>query len=74
MREVASGSALTEDGTLIDAGVGVIRALTRRPNGQLKVGLRFEGRLSFRTGGLTLGEDKLRVGPVAAGALILGFR
>lgn len=74
MREVAAGSALTGDGTLIDAGAGVIRSLTRRPNGQLKVGLRLEGRLSFRTGGLTLGEDKLRVGPVVAGALILGFR
>ena len=74
MREVAAGSALTADGTLIDAGVGFIRALTRRPGGMLKVGLRVEGRLSFRSGGLTLGEEKLRIGPVIAGALTVGFR
>ena len=74
MREVAAGSALTADGTLIDAGVGFIRALSRTPGGMLKVGLRVEGRLSFRSGGLTLGEEKLRVGPVVAGALTLGFR
>jgi hypothetical protein len=74
MREVAAGSALTGDGTLIDAGAGFFRTLTRRPGGMLKTGLRVEGRLSFRSGGLTLGEDKLRVGPVVTAALTLGFR
>ena len=74
MREVAAGSALTADGTLMDAGVGVIHALTRRPNGLLRVGLRLEGRLSFRSGGLTLGEEKMHIGPVIAGALTMGFR
>ena len=74
MREVAAGSALTADGTLVDAGAGFIRALTRRPGGMLRVGVRVEGRLSFRSGGLTLGEEKLRIGPVFAGGLTVGFR
>jgi opacity protein-like surface antigen len=74
MREVAAGSALTGDGMLTDAGVGLIRALTRRPNGILKTGVRVEGRLSFRSGGLSLGKEDMSVGLVIAGALTLGFR
>lgn len=75
MRETAGGNTLTEDGFLTAAGVGVDYLWRNSPRASVhRLGLRIEGRLNLRSGGLALGEDKLRAGVAAAASLIMGFR
>ena len=74
-RETAGGSSLSADGLLFDGGIGWLHLWRDRTRGSLRrLGLRVDGTLAFRSGGLTLGEDKLRLGPVVIGALTMGFR
>jgi hypothetical protein len=75
MREVAGASTLTADGLTGEAGVGMTRVWRERPRGALRqIGFRVDGRVQFRAGGLTLGDDTLRLGPAVGGALTMGFR
>jgi hypothetical protein len=75
MRETAGGNTLTADGLLTSAGVGVDYLWRDRVAGGIRrTGLRIDGRVNFRSGGLTLGEDELRVGPAVAALIILGLR
>jgi hypothetical protein len=75
LREVAAGSALADNGWSTDAGAGWTYLLRDRSQGGLRrLGLRIDGRLEIRSGGVAFGEDKLRIGPVAGGALMMGFR
>jgi hypothetical protein len=73
LREVAAGSALVENGISSEIGVGWTYTLRSRA-GRRRLGLRLDGRLEMRSGGVTFGEDKLRFGPVVGGALTMGFR
>lgn len=67
MRELAGESSLIENGIIANVGVGVKYWWSDR------VGLRAEGRASARSAGISLGEDKVRIGPVAAAGLIVRF-
>lgn len=74
MRELAGSGALTEDGLVANAGVGMKYWWgTSTPGRQKRIGLRVEGRLSIRSGGITLGERSVRVAPIASGGLIFRF-
>lgn len=75
LRETAGGSSLVGDGLSVDAGVVMMYLWRDRPRGTLRrLGLRLDGKIAFRSGGLTLGEDTLRAGPAVGGALTMGFR
>jgi hypothetical protein len=75
LRETAGGNTLTGDGLLTSAGVGVDYVWRDRVAGGIRrMGLRIDGRVNFRSGGLTLGEDKLRVGPAVAALIMMGLR
>jgi hypothetical protein len=75
MRETAGGNTLTADGLVTSAGASVDYLWRNRVAGGVRrMGLRVDGRVNFRSGGLTLGEDKLRVGPAVAASIIMGFR
>jgi len=74
MRELAGSGALVEDGFVANAGVGMKYWWGTATPGQAKrIGLRVEGRLSIRSGGITLGEKSVRVAPIASGGLIFRF-
>jgi len=74
MREMAARGLLREDGVIVNAGAGLRYWWRERPGGALRrLGLRFEGRASIRSSGLSLGEQKSRIAPVVSGGLILGF-
>ena len=74
MREMADGGLLREDAVVVNAGAGLRYWWRARPRGMLRrVGLRFEGRASVRSSGLSLGEQAARVAPVFSGGLIFGF-
>jgi hypothetical protein len=74
MRELAGSGALAEDGFVANAGAGMKYWWGTATPGQAKrIGLRVEGRLSIRSGGITLGERSVRVAPVASGGLIFRF-
>jgi len=73
MRELTGQNSLLEDGLVGSIGGGVKYlwkdpARTRfRP-----VGFRIEGRVSWRARGLSIGPDRLRLTPGAAGSVIFG--
>ncbi|HEX5215311.1 MAG TPA: hypothetical protein VFV98_07580 [Vicinamibacterales bacterium] len=71
LRELVGDGALIEDGIVGDAGAGF--KYMKSGTGRRRVGFRVEGRLEMRHSGVTLGEDKLRMSPVIAGGLIIGF-
>ena len=74
MREMAARGLLREDGVIVNAGAGLRYWWRERPRGALRrLGLRFEGRASIRSSGLSLGEQTSRIAPVFSGGLILGF-
>lgn len=74
MRELTGRSSLLEDGLVGHAGVGV-KYLWKDPARARfsPVGFRIEGRALLRSGGLSIGEDRVRFTPVVAGSLIIGL-
>lgn len=75
IREISSisAAALYNDGAIIDGGVGVKVWLREQGKGRVKrVGLRFEGRVGARTGGLKLDNKSGHVVPAFIGSLIIG--
>lgn len=74
VRETAGGRSLVADGAIGNAGAGVKYWWRQRPDSRLqRIGLRVEGRVSLRSGALTLGENKVRFAPVIVGGIIFGF-
>jgi hypothetical protein len=74
VRETAGARSLVADGVVGNAGAGMKYWWRQRPGARLqRIGLRVEGRLSLRSGALTLGESKVRFAPVVLGGIIFGF-
>jgi hypothetical protein len=74
MRELAGGNSLVEDGIIGTAGAGLRHWWRQTGAGAVKrMGLRLEGRVLIRTGGLEFGSADLRITPAASGLLIVGF-
>jgi hypothetical protein len=75
LREAADLAAggLYEDGTLTEAGGGMKIWLLDRAKGRVKrLGIRIEGRVGVRTGGISLDTRSTHILPVFAGSLIIG--
>jgi len=75
MRETAGGATLTGDGFIGGGGVGYRRwfKTSSGKGGVKKMGMRFEARAVVRSGGLSLGESSVHVGPGFAAHLVWGF-
>lgn len=71
-RELDLGRALAEDTFHGTAGFGW-RHWWGQPKGRTRSGLRASGGVEIRTGGLTLSESSVRVGPIAAVHVFFGF-
>ncbi len=71
-RELDDSRSLAEDTFHGTASVGW-RHWWGRPTGRKRSGLRASGGVEFRTGGLTLGESSVRIGPTAAVHVFFGF-
>ena len=74
MRETAGGATLTGDGFIGGGGLGYRRWFKTNGKGGVKrMGMRFEARAVVRSGGLSLGESSVHVGPGFAAHLVWGF-
>jgi hypothetical protein len=74
MRETAGGATLTGDGFIGGGGLGYRRWFKTNGKGGVKrMGMRFEARALVRSGGLSLGESSVHVGPGFAAHLVWGF-
>jgi len=74
MRETAGGNTLTGDGLIAAAGLGHRHWWRTNGKGAVKrAGLRFEGRVDIRSGGISIGDSGIRFGPAGAVHLVLGF-
>jgi len=74
MRETAGGATLTGDGFIGGGGLGYRRWFKTNGKGGVKrMGMRFEARAVVRSGGLSLGESSVHIGPGFAAHLVWGF-
>jgi hypothetical protein len=74
MRETAGGATLTGDGFIGGGGLGYRKWFKTTGKGGVKrMGMRFEARALVRSGGLSLGEDSVRIGPGFAAHIVWGF-
>jgi hypothetical protein len=74
MRETAGGATLTGDGFIGGGGLGYRRWFRTNGKGGVKrMGMRFEARAVVRSGGLSLGESSVHVGPSFTAHLVWGF-
>jgi hypothetical protein len=74
MRETAGGATLTADGFIGGGGLGYRRWFKTNGRGGVKrMGMRFEARAVVRSGGLSLGESSMHIGPGFAAHLVWGF-
>ena len=72
-RDLTGNDSLVEDGLIGNAGGGMKYLWNPAARGFRIAGFRVEGRALLHTRGLTIGEDRLRVTPAAAGSLIIAF-
>ena len=73
MRELGGDNVVAENGIIGSAGFGVKYWWRDPATGSRKIGLRLEARANARTGGIALGEDKLRVAGVGFAGLMFGW-
>ena len=74
MRETAGGATLTSDGFTGGGGLGYRRWFKTTGKGNVKrMGVRFEARAVVRSGGLSLEEGSVHVGPSFAAHFVWGF-
>ena len=71
-RELHEGEALAED-TFHGTGSIGWRHWWGQPRGRARSGFRVSGGVELRTGGLTLSESSVRIGPTAAFHVFFGF-
>lgn len=75
MRELSeiSATGVYDDGAIVDGGAGMKMWWRDRPSGRIKrFGLRVEGRVGVRTGGLQLDDKSAHIVPAFIGSLIIG--
>jgi len=75
MRELSelSAAGVYDDGAIIDGGGGFKMWWRERANGKVKrLGLRLEGRVGVRTGGLSLDDKSAHLVSTIVGSLIIG--
>ena len=73
MREIASDRALSEDGWLVNGGLGVKYWPGANPAGQGAFGLRGEFRVLTRKDGIAIDDGGFRIWPVVAGSAVVRF-
>jgi hypothetical protein len=75
MRELSeiSATGVYDDGAIVDGGAGMKLWWRDRPSGRIKrLGLRVEGRVGVRTGGLALDDKSAHIVPAFIASLIIG--
>jgi hypothetical protein len=74
MRELGGERVLVDDGLVGTVGAGVKYWLRVRPSGRVKrTGVRVEGRVVVRSGGLSFGDRSAGIAPAVAGSFILAL-
>jgi hypothetical protein len=74
MRDLTGNDSLVEDGFAGSVGGGMKYLWNQAADGGFRVaGFRVEGRVLAHKGGVSIGEDRVRWTPAAAGSLIFGF-
>jgi len=74
LRQVYAGQAVVETGSILHAGGGLRVWLRTRPAGWLDgVGVRLDGRLVARRGGIDLGTGGARLSAAVTAGLVVGF-
>ena len=74
MRELVAGNALADDGVIATGGGGLRHWFRQNGAGAVKrVGVRAEGRLIVRTGGVAFGDAGLRLAPAGSVFIVFGF-
>ena len=72
-RDLTGNDSLVEDAIVGSVGGGMKYLWNPAARGFRIAGFRVEGRALMQKRGLTIGEDRLRVTPAAAGSLIIAF-
>ena len=72
-KELAEGNALAEDAFIGNGSVGIRRWWKQDTRTGKATGFRATFGADFQSGGLTLGEKKLRVSPTATFSIVFGF-
>jgi hypothetical protein len=73
MRELTGDDVIAEDGVVGSVGTGMKYWWREPAAGRRGMGMRIEGRADMRSGGVVLGEDKLRIAGVVFGGLVVGW-
>lgn len=74
LRQLHEGNLMVETGAVVHGGGGVLVWLRSRPGGRLdRLGLRVDARLTSRTGGIDVTDDRRRMFAALAAGLALGF-
>jgi len=74
LRQLHEGNLMVETGAVYHGGGGVFVWLRSRPGGWLnRLGLRVDVRVTSRTGGIDVTDDRRRVFPAMAAGLAMGF-
>jgi hypothetical protein len=73
MRELTSDNVIAKDGVVGNVGTGVKYWWREPAAGRRGMGLRVEGRANLRSGGVVIGEDKVRVAGVVSGGFVIGW-
>jgi hypothetical protein len=73
MRDLTGNDSLVEDGFAGSAGGGMKYLWNQAGDGFRVAGFRVEGRVLVHKGGVSIGENRVRWTPAAAGSLIMGF-
>jgi hypothetical protein len=74
LRQLHEGNLMVETGVVYHGGGGVFVWLRSRPSGWFdRLGLRVDARVTSRSGGIDVTDDRRRVFPALAASLAMGF-
>jgi hypothetical protein len=73
MRELTGEDVVAEDGVIGNVGSGVKYWWRAPAAGRRGMGLRVEGRANLRSGGVVIGDDKVRIAGVVFGGFVVGW-
>lgn len=72
-KELAEGNSLAEDAFIVNGSLGLRHWWKQNARTRKATGFRATFGVDFLTGGLTLGESKLRVSPTGTFSIVFGF-
>lgn len=73
MRELTGENVVAKDGVVGNIGSGVKYWWREPAAGRRGMGLRVEGRANLRSGGVVIGDDKVRIAGVVFGGFVVGW-